>query len=52
MPTQIHISNTHGNGYGHFGTATCRVSGLLENRVIERVETFGTFTDRGKIITF
>jgi hypothetical protein len=37
-PTQTHISNAHSHGYGHFGTAMYGVSGLLENRVIERVE--------------
>jgi hypothetical protein len=29
-PTHIHISDAHSHGYGHFGTATCGVSGLLE----------------------
>jgi hypothetical protein len=37
-PTQTHVSDAHSHGYGHFGTATCVVSGLLEIRVIERVE--------------
>jgi hypothetical protein len=38
MPTQTHVSDTHSHGYGHFSTATCGVSGLLENQVIEWVE--------------
>jgi hypothetical protein len=38
MPTQTHVSNAHSLGYGHFGTATCGVSGLLEIQVIELVE--------------
>jgi hypothetical protein len=29
-PTHTHVSDAHSHGYGHFGTATCRVSGLLE----------------------
>jgi hypothetical protein len=29
-PTYTHISDTHNHGYGHFGAATCGVSGLLE----------------------
>jgi hypothetical protein len=37
-PTQTHVSDAHSHGYGHFGTATCGVSSLLEIRVIERVE--------------
>jgi hypothetical protein len=37
-PTQTHIFVAHSHGYGHFGTATCGVSSLLENRVIEGVE--------------
>jgi hypothetical protein len=52
MPPQTHIPNAHSHGYGHFSTATRRVSGLLENRVIERVGAFGTITDSGKIMTF
>jgi hypothetical protein len=50
-PPQLHVSDAHSHSYGHFGTATCGVSGLLENWVIERVEAFGTFTDSGKIRT-
>jgi hypothetical protein len=30
MPTHTHVSDTHSHGYGHFGTATCGVSSLLE----------------------
>jgi hypothetical protein len=37
-PMQTHISDDHSHSYGHFGTATCRVSSLLEIRVIEQVE--------------
>jgi hypothetical protein len=51
-PTQTHISDAHSHSYGHFGTATCGVSGLLENRVIERIEAFGTFMDSNKIMIF
>jgi hypothetical protein len=49
---QTHVSNAHNHGYGHFGIATCRVSSVLENRVIERVGDFGTITDNSKITTF
>jgi hypothetical protein len=34
MPTQTHVFDAHSHIYGHFGTATCGVSGLLKNRVI------------------
>jgi hypothetical protein len=34
----MHIYDAHNHGYGHFGTAMCGVSDLLENWVIERVE--------------
>jgi hypothetical protein len=51
-PTQIHISDAHSHSYGHFSTATCGASGLLENRVIERIEVFGTFMNSTKIMTF
>jgi hypothetical protein len=51
-PTHTHISDTHSHGYGHFGTATCIVSDLLENQIIEWVGAFGTVTDSGKIMTF
>jgi hypothetical protein len=37
-PTQTHVSDAHIHGYGHLGTATCGVSGLLEIQVIEWVE--------------
>jgi hypothetical protein len=37
-PTQRHVSDAHSHSYGHFSTATCGVSSLLENWVIERVE--------------
>jgi hypothetical protein len=30
MPTHTHVSDTHRHSYGHFGTATCGVSSLLE----------------------
>jgi hypothetical protein len=36
-PTQTHNSDTHSHGYGHFSTAMCGVSGLLQNRVKEQV---------------
>jgi hypothetical protein len=29
-PTHTHVSGAHSHSYGHFGTATCGVSGLLE----------------------
>jgi hypothetical protein len=48
---QTHISDTHSHGYGYFGTATCGVSGLLWNRVNERIDTFGTIMDSGQIVT-
>jgi hypothetical protein len=51
-PTQTHVSDAHRHSYGRFGSATCGVSGLLKNRVIERVGAFGTVTDSGKIMTF
>jgi hypothetical protein len=51
-PTQTHVSDAHSHSYGHFGTATCGVSGLLKNHIIERVGAFGTITDSGKIMTF
>jgi hypothetical protein len=51
-PTQTHISDIHSHGYGHFGTATCGVRGLLKNRIIERAGAFATITDSGKIMTF
>jgi hypothetical protein len=41
-PTQTHVSDTHMHGYGHFGTATCGVSSLLENRIIEWVGAFSS----------
>jgi hypothetical protein len=50
-PTQTHVSDINRHSYGHFSTATCGVSGLLENRVIEQVEAFGTFMDNDKIMT-
>jgi hypothetical protein len=52
MPTHTHVSDAHSHSYDHFGTATCRVSGLLENQVIERVGAFGTVTDSSKTMTF
>jgi hypothetical protein len=33
-----HIFDAHSHSYGHFHSAMCGVSGLLENRVIEEVE--------------
>jgi hypothetical protein len=51
-PTQAHVSDAHNHGYGYFSTATCGVSGLLKNRIIERVGAFGTIMDNGKIMTF
>jgi hypothetical protein len=51
-PTQRHISHSNGHSYGHFGTTTCGVSGLLKNRIIERVGAFGMVRDSGKITTF
>jgi hypothetical protein len=50
-PTETHISDAHNYGYGHFGTATCGVSGLLQNRVNEQIDTFGTIMDSGQIAT-
>jgi hypothetical protein len=50
-PTQTHISDVHSHGYGRFGTATCGVTGLLRNRVNERIDTFGTIMDSGQIAT-
>jgi hypothetical protein len=52
MPPETHVSDAHIHGYGHFGTTTCGVSGLLENRVIEQVGAFGMITDSSKIMTF
>jgi hypothetical protein len=37
MPTHTHVSNTHSHSYGHFGTATCGVSGLLEIGFTDRL---------------
>jgi hypothetical protein len=51
LPTHTHVSDTHSHSYGYFGTAMCRVSGLLENRFHGRVGAFGTFTESGEIIT-
>jgi hypothetical protein len=51
-PNQTHVSDTHSHGYGHFGTTTCRVSGLLENRIIKRVGVFDTVMGSCKIMTF
>jgi hypothetical protein len=50
-PIQTHVSDTHSHGYDHFGTAMCGVSGLLQNRVNERIDTFGTIMDSGQIVT-
>jgi hypothetical protein len=50
-PTQTHVSNAHSHSCGRFGTATCGVSGLLWNRVNERIDTFGTIMDSGWIAT-
>jgi hypothetical protein len=36
--TQTHVSDAHSHGYGYFSTATCGVSSLLKNRVMEWVE--------------
>jgi hypothetical protein len=33
-PPQTHVADTHSHGYGHFGTATRGISGLLKNWVI------------------
>jgi hypothetical protein len=54
FPTLTHtqVSDAHSHGYGHFGTTTCGVSGLLKNQIIERVGAFGTVMDRGNIMTF
>jgi hypothetical protein len=30
MPTHRHVSDAHSHSYGHFGPATCGVSGFLE----------------------
>jgi hypothetical protein len=38
MPTHTHLSDTRIHSYGHFSTATCRVSGLLEIRLTNRLE--------------
>jgi hypothetical protein len=46
-PTQTHVSNAHRHGYGHFSTATCGVSSLLKNWIIERVGAFGMIMDSG-----
>jgi hypothetical protein len=51
-PTNTQVSDAHSHGYGHFGKSTCGVSGLLKNRVHERVEAFGTAMSSGKIMTF
>jgi hypothetical protein len=51
-PTQTHVSDVHSHGYGHFSTATCGVSSLWKNWIIERVGAFGTVTDSSKIMTF
>jgi hypothetical protein len=51
IPTQAHFYDTQSNGYGHFGTATCGVSGSLQNRVNERIESFGTLSDSADIMT-
>jgi hypothetical protein len=51
-PTHTHVSDTHNHGYGHFGTTTCGVSGLLENQFHEWVEAFGTVINSGEIKTF
>jgi hypothetical protein len=50
--THTHVSDAHNHSYGHFGAATCGVSGLLKNRINEGVRAFGTVTDNGKIMTF
>jgi hypothetical protein len=52
MSTQTHVFGAHNHGYGHFGTATCGVSGLLKNWIIEQVGAFGTVMDSGKIMIF
>jgi hypothetical protein len=50
--TLTHISYAHSHVYDHFGTATCGVCGLLENRIIERDGAFGTVRNNIKIMTF
>jgi hypothetical protein len=52
MRTHTHVSDMHSHSYAHFDTATFGVSGLLKNRVIERVGAFGTVMDSSKIMTF
>jgi hypothetical protein len=52
MPIHTHVSSAHNHGYGHFGAATCGVSGLFENWINKKVGTFGTVMGSGKIMTF
>jgi hypothetical protein len=51
-PIETHVSDADSHVHGHFVTATCGVSGLLKNRVIERIGAFGSVTDIGNITTF
>jgi hypothetical protein len=51
-PTQTHVFDAHSHGYGHFGTATCGVSSLLKNGIIEWVGALGMVIDSAKIMTF
>jgi hypothetical protein len=49
MPTHTHVSHTHSHAYDHFGTATCRGSGMLEIVFTNKLMIFGMVMDSSEI---